>query len=72
VELEERVWVFDPVEGRKVFGSRQRAGAPPPLDVDVRSVRRAGVPSRVLWLEPDGDGFRVEPYFGKGVEASER
>jgi len=45
-------------------------GAPStqPLDVDVRTVRRVGVPSRVLWLEPDGHGFRVEPYYGNGIE----
>ena len=71
VDLEKRVWVFDPDEGRRLFGSRN--GQPSPrLDVDVRTVRRIGVPSRVLWLEPDGHGFRVEPYYGRGVESPAR
>ena len=68
VEDEKRVWVFDPLEGRKHFGERHGAPSTRPLDVDVRTIRRVGRPSRVLWLEPDGRGFRVEPYYGKGIE----
>lgn len=64
VELEKRVWVFDPAEGSQFFGSRLGHRPPPPLDVDVRSVRRVGPPRSVLWLEPEGHGFRVEPYYG--------
>jgi len=68
VDDEKRVWVFDPLEGRRHFGDRHGAPSTQPLDVDVRTVRRVGVPSRVLWLEPDGHGFRVEPYYGNGIE----
>ncbi|HEY1251985.1 MAG TPA: hypothetical protein VGH97_12405, partial [Thermoanaerobaculia bacterium] len=60
------------LEGRKFFGSRRGEAAPAALDVDVRTVRRVGVPSRVLWLEPEGHGFRVEPYYGSGAEPSGR
>jgi hypothetical protein len=72
VELEKRVWVFDPEEGHRFFGSRHGPPTPPPLDVDVRTVRRVGVPSRVLWLEPDGGAFRVEPYYAGVLDSSAR
>lgn len=63
VDLEKRVWVFDPEEGMKAFGSRLGGRPTPALKVDVRTVSRVGPVSRVLWVQQVGDSFRVEPYF---------